>query len=324
MHIGAETFCAFMACVTGLAAAASAQQALAPPQIAVSPPRMEVEIGPRPSMETIRLFNFGTHPVEVQVAVEDWELDESNRVRAVEPTEQSLGPWMLIAPLRFTVEPGGSQAVRFSIRPKIQLAPGEHRAMIYFQQMPTEESGPGFRVSFKLGVAVYGYVGEVVRRAVLNDLSVRATPDGPVAAFDISSTGSAHVRLNGQYAVWRAADFPGEEHTAELSEEARTSGELPAGMMRVDALPSMPVLPGFRRTILVPIPTEDLEPGRYVFDVNATLGDDLRIDRALDFEVLAPTPTPTPVATVTPMPAAEHDDTASSSAEAGGASGHGR
>lgn len=326
MHIRPRAICALTACLTGLTGTAGAQQKLAPPQIAVSPPRVEVQIGPRPSMETIRLFNFGDQPVEVQVGVEDWELDEANRVRAVEPTEQSLGQWMLIAPLRFTVDPGASQAVRFSVRPRIELDPGEHRAMVYFQQVPPADPAPGFRVSFKLGVAVYGYVGKVVRRAVLNDLRVRTTENGPVAAFDISSTGSANVRLDGQYGVWQATEFPGVESTAELSEVARRSGELPPGMVRWGALPGTPVLPGFRRTLLVPMPTKDLEPGRYVFDVNATLGGDLRIDRALEYEVLASTPTPTPVAppTPTPTPTVEDEDTAPSSGEAGGETAAGR
>ncbi len=324
MHNTTGALCAFMACVTGLAATAAGQQGLAPPQIAVSPPRVEVQIGPRSSMETIRLFNFGDKAVEVAVSVETWDLDESNRVRAVEPTEQSLDQWMLISPLRFTVDPGGSQAVRFSIRPRIELVPGEHRAMIYFQQVPSSDPSPGFQVSFKLGVAVYGYVGEVVRRGVLNDLSVQTTANGPVAVFDISSTGSGHVRLQGQYAVWDADRFPGVESTTELADQDRNSGTLPPGMVTSGDLPATPVLPGCRRTILVPMPTKALQPGRYVFDVNATLGEDVRIDRALPYEVLAPTPTPTPAATPSPSPGTGGDDMIPAVEEAGGESGQDR
>ena len=105
--------------------------AVPPAQIAVSPSRFEIEIGPSPTTEALRVFNFSDRPVDVQASVAHWELDRNSRVVIVEPTEQSLDQWIVMNPLRFTIPAGGSQTMRFSIRPKTAPDPGEHRAMIY-------------------------------------------------------------------------------------------------------------------------------------------------------------------------------------------------
>ena len=106
-------------------AGVSAGELEPPAQIAVSPSRFEVEIGPKPTTEAVTVMNLGKDPVTIMVTVASWDLDELNKVRILEPDEQSLDQWMVINPLRFTVPSGKSQTVRFSIRPKIRPLPGE-------------------------------------------------------------------------------------------------------------------------------------------------------------------------------------------------------
>ena len=265
---------------------ATAQTPPEPPaQVAVSPPRFELELGSKPVNESLKVLNLGEDPVTVEVSVYPWVLDENNQVQIVEPDEQSLDQWMVINPLRFTISGGGSQVVRFSIRPRIEPEPGEHRAIIYLKQIlpeVTEERAP-LRVSFRLGVGVYAWVGDVTREATIHSVELVPASNPPAFGFDISSSGTAHVRLEGQYAVWRAENFPGSEATSPIEGINTASAEAPEAVQEFGTLPTIPVLPGTRRSLSLQL-LEDLPPGDYVLDLNGAVAG-VAIDQAIRFEV---------------------------------------
>ncbi len=275
--------CLLLSAVAGLAVQGSAQEpASAPPQVGISPTRFELTIGARPTVESFRVINFGEEPLEIQVSVAHWRMDERNQVQVVAPTEQSLDQWMVINPLRFNIPPGGTQAVRFSVRPRVEPEDGEHRAMIYLNQVLPEggDGAKGIRFRFQYGVTVYGYAGEVRRAGELH--AVTAVPGtGPVRFdFDLSSTGNAHVRMEGQYAIWPAEAYPGAEHTELVTgKDARP----PAAVIHAGDLPALPVLAGTRRTMPLQ-PKLELPPGSYVLDLNGTLHDEV-LDLAVPFTV---------------------------------------
>ena len=267
-------------------------EASGPPiTIGVSPPRFELDIGKGPVNESLRVFNFGTEPARIRVNVHDWTLDEANQVQLVPPSEQSLEQWLIINPVAFELPPGEVQTVRFSVRPKVQPIEGEHRAIVYLEQEPrvigTGSDGEPMRVVGKLGVAIYGYAGEVSRRGQLHGLQVDAERSVPTARFDLSSLGNAHVRLRGHYAIWPAGTYPGATETIRQSEE-QTELALPDGALEVGQLPQMPVLPDSRRTILVS-GQQPLPPGNYVLDVNGEIAGEA-IDVGIPFAVTAPEP----------------------------------
>jgi len=230
--------------------------------IGVSPPRLEVEISGDSTNESLRVLNMGTEPVAIDVTVHGWVLDAANKLQLVEPDEQSLDQWMIVNPLSFTLEPGDSQTVRLSIRPKVRPEPGEHRAIVYFRQTPPPTEGSSMRVLGRVGVAVYGYVGEVERLGELNGVRIDTAGSLPRASFDISSSGSGYVRLVGQYAVWPADRYPGDAIDADETSRGRS---LETGM-----LPNLPVLPGTRRQLALRLNTE-LPAGKYVLDVDGDL-----------------------------------------------------
>ena len=239
-----------------------------PITIGVSPPRFEVKIGTTPVNQAIKVFNFGESRASIEVFVYDWELDDENKIKLLGPTEQSLDQWMIINPLRFTVEPGDFQTVRFSIRPKVQPEIGEHRALIYFQQKPPE--GPAaLKIVGRVGVAIYGYAGAVHRVGELNGVDIRSDDNWTTAVFDVSSLGTAHVRMTGQYAVWPAADYPGVDQTHAVEDPMQES-TLPASVLEAGRLPTLPVLPDSRRRLGLTL-TRPLPPGNYVLDINGEL-----------------------------------------------------
>lgn len=257
----------------------------APITIGVSPPRFELEIGDKPLNESLKVFNFGSTPSEIRVSVHDWDLDDQNQVRMIAPTEQSLDQWLLINPVVFTIPPGEYQTVRFSVRPKVQPTEGEHRAIIYFRQAPKQMVAEGnpMRIVGKLGVAVYGYVGDVERKGVVNALNVEMEDKMPLLRFDLSSQGSAHARMSGHYTIWPASIFPGADYTQVMDPAKVKELILPAGASATGWLPRMPVLPAQRRTLELPV-AKELPPGNYVLDINGEFGGD-PLDLAIPFTV---------------------------------------
>ncbi len=250
-----------------------------PPQVAISPPRFEIELGKKPALHSFRVVNMGDDPMEIQVSVAHWQLDENSQVEVIPPTEQSLDQWMIVNPLNFTVAPRQSQTVRFSVRPRVEPESGEHRAMIYLDQVLSQNNSGGLRLRFRYGVAVYAFVGKVARQGVLHGVDVSADRNKVQAAFDISSVGTAHVRMSGSYTIWPAAAYPGAEQTR-VSDKGPA---LPEAVLQSGELPSLPILPGFRRQLLLS-PEPPLPPGTYILDLNGTLGDQ-SIDLGLPFEI---------------------------------------
>jgi len=240
--------------------------------IGISPLRIEMALGTRPVAEAIQIMNLGTAPIELSVSVSNWILDEANQVKAIEPTEQSLDQWIAISPLRLSLPPGRLQTVRFTVRPKVKPEPGEHRAMIFFDEVPEAEPAvQTTRVVGRVGVAVYAHVGEVTRRAVLNCLEVVTAKRAAAAVFDISSEGSAHARMSGRYVVWPTGRFPGASASA-APQPVGGNSVVPEGAIEAAELPPTPVLPGFRRRIVMRLARE-LEPGDYVVDIEGQLGE---------------------------------------------------
>lgn len=278
---------AVLAIIIGLSVIAAARAATPPAQVAVSPSKLEVKIGARSTTESLTLMNMGDDTVEIEVAVANWDLDESNQVRILEPNEQSLDQWMVINPLHFTVAGGESQTVRFSVRPRVEPEPGEHRAMIYFNQILPEESEHVVRVKFSVGVAIYGMVGEVERRGTIHDVEVVSGTNPLVARLDVSSDGSAHVRMNGHYAIYPADTYPGAERTKWVPDQKPHEIEVPELAVAAGTLPPRPVLATTRREILLQT-QDELPPGDYILDLNGDLQGTV-IDMAVPFSISDPT-----------------------------------
>jgi P pilus assembly chaperone PapD len=259
--------------------------------IGVSPPRFELKIDEkRPTTEVFRVVNIGTKPATFKLYVQSWMLDETNKIQPLPPNEQSLDKWILVNPGQFTLPPGKSQTVRFSIRPRVKPQAGEHRALIYIEEIlsqenNTEKSGTPVKVVGRYGVGVYAYVGDIKKVGVVNSIEIDAKNASVKATFDVSSRGTAYVRLNGQYAIWQAAKYPGAKNTQQITQLDKAKPKLPDGMVTVGTLPSTPVLPSTRRQLILNI-SQQLAPGNYVLDLNGELSG-VQIDKGVTFNVPA-------------------------------------
>lgn len=276
-----RSLCALLALV-----ATFAQAAPPPPQVAISPSRFELRIGSKPTVETLRFFNYSEDEVRVKVSLANWDLDDAGAVRLLPPTEQSLDQWMVVNPLEFTVKGGQSQAIRFSIRPRVQPEDGEHRAMIYLDQVPTAKDIELASMRFRFGVAVYADAGVVSRAAQLHEAEVVEANGMRLAVFDIENQGNAHARFSGQYQIWPADRHPGLDKTVIFPDLAQPGFELPAAIQAAGHLPGKPVLPGSRRSVAMQLPS-DLPPGDWILDVAGDLSGS-PVEHAVAFSVAPP------------------------------------
>jgi len=224
-------------------------------EIAVSPARFELDLNQKRKTQTLEIVNSSDRPVEIGIDMANFDLDENNQLRVLPPTEQSLDQWIAINPTRVKIPAKGRRTMRFAIRPQVEPQPGEHRAVIFLNEDKTNETADGLQFKFRLGVVVYGQVGEANRTAQLHNVSSNAQG----MSLDVQNTGNAHARFKGLYAVWDAASYPGDAAAASLLQTIqatrRTSEEIVApGSLAAGVMSETPVLPGTRRNVIQELP----------------------------------------------------------------------
>jgi hypothetical protein len=240
--------------------------------IGVTPPRLYVDINSgKTHTQSIRILNLDSEPIQLKAYVQSWTINEENKLQVIPPNEQSLEQWMIYTPSKFTIPPHSAQTIRFSIRPRVKPEVGEHRAILFVEELSPDKSSTGVSILAKIGIAIYGYVGNIKRVGVLNSVTVDTKLNHRVAIFDVSSQGNASVQLQGQYAVWPVAKYPGSEKTKPIDNLEKPDTKIPENLLDAGNLPSIPVLPSSRRQIFVPI-KKALSPGQYVLDINGSLG----------------------------------------------------
>lgn len=240
-----------------------------PPQIAAAPSRVTVDLQKGRANGSIRVFNLGNKPMAINASVKNWQMDRSNNVQVIAPTAQSLASSIIINPVSFTIAPGKTQVVRYSVRPRQALPTGEHRAMIFFDQAGNKPAQGTMNLKFRLGVALYGVNGNITREGVLHDVSLQRHGGQLSVLTDIQSVGNANVRLDGQVTVWPRSRFPGAGQVSLYSLKSE-SPERPRELVSAAALNALPVLPGTRRivqTSLIP-PSNS---GNYVVHLQGTI-----------------------------------------------------
>jgi P pilus assembly chaperone PapD len=254
-------------------------------QVAVSPQMLDLDVEQAAATNAFRIYNETSETKRVRVSLASWDKDESNRVRDVQPTALGLERWTVVSPLDFELAPGKSQAVRFSLRPPVELAPGEHRLMLYFNEetpIPAGQAATTLNVRFRIGAAIYVHAGAVERRGEFH--SATAVPGALM--FDLTTTGNATTRLVGQYVVYPAHAFPGTGKVPRVERVAAADAQRPEGAVAVGALPGTSVLPQARRNVPLDLAAHDLAAGRYVVAVDGHFGD-TPVSAAVDYVVPA-------------------------------------
>lgn len=255
-------------------------------QVAISPQILDIPLDDSAKTYAFRLYNYMTEDKRVRVSLANWTLDEDNQVSVLPPTETSLDHWTVINPLEFDLPAGKSQAVRLAIRPAVPLAPGEHRVMVYFDEIPptdlSKEAPATLRARFRIGAAVYAHVGPVVHDGSIHSISA----DHGGFRINVSATGNATTRFDGQYVVYPAKDFPGKGKVPSIEKIDLPDMKLPPGAVAGGRIPATAVLPGTTRTVKETFQAKLLAPGRYVISFEGHFGNAV-IDTQADIAAAA-------------------------------------
>lgn len=255
-------------------------------QVAVSPERFEIEYDGISRTHALKLFNMSDRNLSVTVEASDWTLTKG-KIEELPPTVQSLSQWLVFAPSQFDVSAKKVQVVRFAIRPRVKPSAGEHRAMIWLNEIPKKTAPKsGMQARFRFGIAVYLFVPPSNADAAIKKVRLQ-TQGKPTVALEITNTGNRHDRLIGTLSAWR--------HDSRLSDVQKSAildrpgNEKPKhpDLFFVMGLSSMPVLAD--KTVRQKYVLPPLAPGDYDLLIKGKFseGDDFAIRKNLHVPALA-------------------------------------
>ncbi len=218
-----------------------------PPQIAVSPSRFDITYGKKMKTYALTLINYADHKIKAHISLSNWTLD-NDKIKELSPTPQSLDQWMLITPLNVSIAPKETQTIRFAIRPRSKPTPGEHRAMIWIDQVQDSQfENEGVQAKFRFGVAVYLSVPPVSAKGELQRISVTNTTNNIAVALKFSNSGNVHDRFNGTLSFWKANSTLSSQQKNDILTQDLKNTQLVTKM----AVPSNPLLPKLQQTTKV-------------------------------------------------------------------------
>ncbi len=242
-------------------------------KILLNPPVHIIDLDKGKRVYNYELSNLGDADVAIEVELSNWTKDNTNNMLLVPPTAGSLDQWIIASPLTFTVPAEGSQVVRFSIRPAVTLAEGEHRAVFIFRQKDlgakknnTDSRSLVVRNLFEIKSAVYATAGEVIRSGEI--LKCELTTNS--LRTRIQSSGNGHVRPSGRFQVWESSAFPGKAEALQI--DLKASDENPLGMLYEGRLRGASVLNGQTQWVNHRLNSLNLDTGSYIVLIHGRLG----------------------------------------------------
>ncbi len=187
--------------------AVTARPALAQSGLVVTPPLVQLDL--RTRSQTLTLVNRGNEAQTYRISVINLRMDPSgNMVHTEEPAtgEGFAGNLIRYAPRQVTLEPGRPQTIRVLYRRPKDLADGEYRSHLLFQQVPKSEPAPAqdsnesgltmqIRAVFGISVPVIVRNGQLEASGALVDARPEDLGDqGLGIAFTIEREGTKSLR----------------------------------------------------------------------------------------------------------------------------------
>jgi hypothetical protein len=219
--------------------------------------------------QPIRITNTSRDNVQMRGAVVDWTLSPAGDLIYLKRSETAswgCGKWLQINPVEFTMAPGQTQLVRYTLTvPKEAVSGGYHCAVAFDMQQPTRarvESAMGVINLVRLLTAIYVTIGTPEIQAKVKSIELVHSKDGKTwnIVTEFENPGTTQYRVGGSVEL--------------LGEDGR--------LLRKFDYANFPVLPGVPRADRLEF-ADPLPPGTYrlraVIDVGAKerLGADVRV-----------------------------------------------
>lgn len=220
--------------------------------IRVEPSRFILHADPNQRITgAIEVRNTGSRDIELMAHLYDWTINEETDHLQEFPLgtlPSSLVGMVRFNPRQFSLEPGETQLVRFSILLPQEKTEMERRGIVFFEHTDHfNETGMGASVVSMVGTTIYVQPLEYELRFHLRDALVYRTDTGNhVVGFWVENLGDVHVRYRVHYRVFDSMNKVVDEHF------------FPSELV---------LLPQFSRMPAFPLAT-DLPPGDYVLLMN--------------------------------------------------------
>lgn len=187
----------------GLAMAAGLPATADAASFRISPARYEFDLKGRYT-DSFTVTNTTDQRLRLRIYASFVAYDENNRPQEVEQHPFSLVPWLVVYPRRVSLEPLQKRIVRFTVRAPEDLAPGEYRGVVFFEELPgppqeraATDNTTGFRVDLltRIGVTMYGMVGDAQVDLSLHDQRTSQAEQQLKWQGRITNSGNIHVQV---------------------------------------------------------------------------------------------------------------------------------
>lgn len=198
----------FVLCALFIGCVSIVAQAGTSPTIEIVPSRFEVLVEPRgQNVQSMKISNLGKENVTMAARTSDWDMGEDDRLILKEPgtTPNSASDWIRFNPKQFTIGPGQTQFIRFSVSVPPNIEPGEYRTSLVLVTEEKYQMKENFYYKPSFAILVYVNVPKIQRKGELKDVKVSVDEKGTYSLEGkILSLGNAHLRLSGEYFLYNS------------------------------------------------------------------------------------------------------------------------
>lgn len=192
---------------------------------------------------TITVRNESNRATLVKAVVYDWTLNDQDQMITSQlgSRKDSLNGLIKFNPRVFTLEPSGSQLVRFTLTAPKDASPGELRGIVYFEEeSQVTDNGVNAKLVTQVGSTIYLGITPLKLQIRLLAAKTVLTSTGVSGVIKVRNEGPFHARYAINYKVINEKN------------ELATEGETPEKIL----------LPGFEREVSFPVEGE-FPPGKY-------------------------------------------------------------
>lgn len=236
--------------------------------IQVDPSRYIINVKPGARVtEKVIVSNQSGRTLHLYANFYDWDLDEKFELETFElgTLPSSLEGFFRFNPRRFSLEPGQSQTVRFTIDIPEEEMEREHRGIIFFEhQQDVEQESGGATIINRIGTTVYAIPADLEFSLNLLDIKVLRNEEGQIViAYLTENDSNRHLRFDLNYSL--------------ISAEGR--------LIEEDRIKETVLLPGMKRSLSHSLKTQ-LEPGEYELAVKFNFPNtDENLTQTISFKV---------------------------------------
>jgi len=233
-----------------------------PAQIGMSPGHFEITYDGKSKTHSLKLMNYSNRTIHARISLGNWTLNNTELVE-ISPTPQSLDQWILITPVNFKVAPKKTQTIRFAIRPRTKPLSGEHRAMIWINEVPSSDNQKGMNTKFRLGVGVYLNVPPIHPKGKLNTMATKVEKNSIKVSLNYTNKGNVHDRLHGHLSLWKANTKLSKKDRNEIVSKKKVHKDLISQI----PLPAKPILAKLKKRVDMFL-AKPTKKGKYLIYLN--------------------------------------------------------